>query len=78
MKSCGRYFLLFRKTWQFSFSWWYKTNNEDIGFAIYYVGNGDKLETVFPNICLECALVPETGQLECEKVGKCNLDLNLF
>jgi len=50
--------------------WWYKTNNEDIGFAIYYVGNGDKLETVFPNICLECALVPETGQLECEKVGK--------
>lgn len=63
---------------ELNFSWWYKTNSEDIGFAIYYVGNGDKLETVFPNICLECALVPESGQMECKKVGKCTLNFRFL
>jgi len=56
-------------------SWRYMTEEDDIGFAIYFdkTDSGTDLtemEPVFPYIRLECSKVPLSGSVHCEQTGR--------
>jgi hypothetical protein len=56
-------------------SWQYMTEEDDIGFAIYYdktnmANNLTEMEVAFPYIRLECSQVPISDSLLCEKSGR--------
>jgi len=55
--------------------WQYMTEDDDIGFAVYYDQTGQaenltNMECVFPYIRLECSNVPISGSLICESSGR--------
>ncbi|KAF7632965.1 CRAL-TRIO domain-containing protein [Meloidogyne graminicola] len=55
--------------------WQYMTEEEDIGFAVYFDSSGTannlaEMECVYPYIRLECSLVPISGSLLCEQDGR--------
>uniref|UniRef100_A0A915ITL5 LAGLIDADG homing endonuclease n=1 Tax=Romanomermis culicivorax TaxID=13658 RepID=A0A915ITL5_ROMCU len=49
----------------FNYGWKFRTNGEDIGFAVYFDANGDRkdMEQIFPYIRLECSIVPVEGTI---------------
>uniref|UniRef100_A0AC34RC78 SEC14-like protein 2 n=1 Tax=Panagrolaimus sp. JU765 TaxID=591449 RepID=A0AC34RC78_9BILA len=56
-------------------SWKYMTEEDDIGFAIYFdetnsANELNEMEPVFPYIRLECSKVPLSGNIHCEKTGR--------
>ncbi|CAD5208282.1 unnamed protein product [Bursaphelenchus xylophilus] len=56
-------------------SWQYMTDEDDIGFAIYFDQTGTancltEMETVYPYIRLECSQVPISGTFLCEQSGR--------
>nr|CAD2197588.1 unnamed protein product [Meloidogyne enterolobii] len=56
-------------------SWQYMTEEEDIGFAVYFDSSGTannlaEMECVYPYIRLECSLVPISGSMLCEQTGR--------
>lgn len=58
------------------FSFQYMTDEDDIGFAIYYdatdnANNLTEMDTVYPYIRLECSQVPISGNFICENSGRC-------
>ncbi|CAK5043760.1 unnamed protein product [Meloidogyne enterolobii] len=51
------------------------TEEEDIGFAVYFDSSGTannlaEMECVYPYIRLECSLVPISGSMLCEQTGR--------
>ncbi|KAL3103284.1 hypothetical protein niasHS_002470 [Heterodera schachtii] len=55
--------------------WQYLTEEEDIGFAVYFDPSGNannltEMDCVFPYIRLECSQVPISGSLLCEQSGR--------
>ncbi|TKR93584.1 hypothetical protein L596_008007 [Steinernema carpocapsae] len=56
-------------------SWQYMTEEDDIGFAVYYdnshkATNLTDMENIYPYIRLECSQVPITGSVMCEQPGR--------
>lgn len=53
------------------------TEEDDIGFAVYYDNKSEEsndlaeMEPVFPYIRLECSKVPLSGSIICENTGRC-------
>lgn len=61
---------------KYCFRWSYATIDEDIGFAVYHDWRQtsksiEKMLPVYPNIRLECSVVPVTGSLVCDNPGRC-------
>uniref|UniRef100_A0AC35TZD2 SEC14-like protein 2 n=1 Tax=Rhabditophanes sp. KR3021 TaxID=114890 RepID=A0AC35TZD2_9BILA len=63
--------------------WQYMTEEDDIGFAIYFDNSQSKnnlsdMEAVYPYIRLECSLVPITGQFVCDIPGRYIIEFDNF
>ncbi|KAI1713587.1 CRAL/TRIO domain-containing protein [Ditylenchus destructor] len=64
-------------------SWQYMTEEEDVGFAIYYdktnmANNLTEMENVYPYIRLECSQVPVSGSLVCEQSGRYMIEFDNY
>uniref|UniRef100_A0A0K0EPM1 CRAL-TRIO domain-containing protein n=1 Tax=Strongyloides stercoralis TaxID=6248 RepID=A0A0K0EPM1_STRER len=64
-------------------AWQYMTEEDDIGFAIYYdetssKNNLSEMDTVYPYIRLECSLVPISGSFVCERPGRYIIEFDNF